>query len=151
MSRDRFVELVSEFVQANALDLSHEDPFELVVTVGDIRVRLLVQGDSGDGLHCIAEFLDEAMRGELTSPSALNMALNLNFEAHRAEDFHFALDPQGQPVLLARFDLSTLAIDALANIVVQALDAATLHTLITTTPGKRQDASPKIPNYSLRA
>jgi hypothetical protein len=151
MTHSRFRELVSGFLQQNSLVLAHEDPSEMLVSVGDIHVRLIASDGDDDGLLCIAEFLDEATRAELTSPSALDIAFKLNYEAHRAEDFHFAIDPQGQPVLLARFALSTLDPDALTAIVTHALDSVALHTLLTTTAHKRQGTSLDIPHYSLRA
>jgi len=151
ITNKRFIELVSGFLEKNELVLAHEDPTEIVVTVGDIRVRVLVLDEAEDGLLCIADFLDEAIRAELTSQSALDMASRLNYEAHRAEDFHFAIDPQGQPVLLARFSLSALDADALTTIVKQALDSVALHRLLTTTSHTRQDARLDIPHYGLRA
>ena len=151
MGNNRFNELVSGFLQQNELVLAQDDPSELVITVSNIRVRLHVLDDSDDALYCVAEFLDEATRVELTSQSALQMALKLNFETHRAEDFHFAIDPQGQPVLMACFVLSTLATDELTAIVTQALDSAALFTLIVTAPHERNQAGLDFSHYSLRA
>ncbi len=151
MSNSRFIELVSVFLQQNALVLAHEDPSELVVTVGDTRIRLSIADDDDNDLICIAEFIDEATCAELMSQPALERAFKLNYEAYHAEDFRFAIDPQGQPVLLASFALPTLAPDALTAIVTHAQDSASLHRLIVTTPHKKQDASHDIPLYSLKA
>ena len=72
MSNNRFMGLVGGFVQAHALALAHEDPSELVVTVGDIRVRLLVVAGVGIVINAATAMM--FMRGR---DSDLNGALTI--------------------------------------------------------------------------
>jgi hypothetical protein len=70
-----------------------------VVTVGDIRVRLLVLDEADDGLLCIADFLDETTRAERANILKLILASEFKYPEVFIDTLGKLLGPQSQALL----------------------------------------------------
>ncbi len=146
-----FETLMKGFYDRNGLDFHGDDMAAAEMEIGEKRVRLFPAETAEGRLVCVVDFPTEEARAALASPDGLMTALQMNADALLAEDFRFARNGAGEPILFASFALGSLTPDDVLAIVKDAVASADLLLLVASRPSQ-PDAGPRdTPGLFLRA
>ncbi len=121
-----FGTLMQGFYGRHGLDYDGDDVAAAEIESGDKRIRLSASESAEGRLVCVVDFLSEENRAALATPDGIMTALQMNAEALLAEDFRFARDAAGAPILVASFELGSLVPDDVLAIVKDAVASADL-------------------------
>ena len=144
-----FETLMKGFYARNGLDYDGDDVAEVEIELGNKRIRLFPHAAAEGRLVCVVDFSDEEERAVVATPAGLANALRMNAEALLAEDFHFALDASGAPVLIASYDLRSLVPDGVTAILRDAVSSVDLFLMAADAPPE-PEARPAAPGEFIR-
>lgn len=100
--------LVRDFYAYNNIAIGDDTVAEIDIEHGTKRARIVYQPNNDLGLAITIAFIEPEDRRILTSLEGMMLALQLAAEAIAPHDFRLVMNQEGEPLILAHFDVSSM-------------------------------------------